>query len=101
MPKFNVTVPHSLSAEEATGRLEHFVEVLREKFQDQVSELEQSWEAGTLNFRFKTYGIPLSGKINVTDSALVMDGDLPFTAMMFSGKIESAIREQLERLVRS
>ena len=100
MPKFNVTVPHSLSTEEATQRLERFVEVLREKFQDQVSDLEQSWEGNSLGFRFKTYGIGLSGKIAVADSALVMDGDLPFTAMMFKGKIESAIREQLERLVR-
>lgn len=101
MPKFNVTVPHSLAREEATRRLDQFVQVLQEKFQEQVSDLEQTWEGDDLNFRFKTYGIQLSGKITVTDDALVMDGELPFTAMMFKGKIESAIREQLERLVKS
>jgi putative polyhydroxyalkanoate system protein len=101
MPKFNVTVPHSLSKEDATRRLEQFVQVLRDKFQDQVSDLEQTWEGDDLKFRFKTYGIQLSGKIAVTDNVLVMDGDLPFTAMMFKGKIESAIREQLERLVKA
>jgi hypothetical protein len=66
-----------------------------------VSELEQSWEGKLLKFRFKTYGIPLSGAIAVNEHDLAVDGDLPFTAMMFKGKIESAIREQLERLVRS
>jgi hypothetical protein len=99
MPKFNVTVPHSLSTEEVTKRLDHFVEVLREKFQDRVSELQQKWEGNALDFRFKTYGIPVAGKIVVTDNALALDGDLPFTAIMFKGKIESGIREQLERLV--
>jgi hypothetical protein len=99
MPKFSVTVPHALSQQEATERLNRFVDVLREKFQDQVSDLQQSWDGNALGFRFKTYGIPLSGKITVTDGHLAVDGDLPFTAMMFRGKIESAIRDQLARLV--
>jgi hypothetical protein len=99
MPKFNVTVPHSLSQQEARSRLERFAEMLENKFQNQVSELHQSWENDTLNFRFKTYGIPLDGGITVSETALTCAGDLPFSAMMFRGKIESAIREQLERLV--
>jgi putative polyhydroxyalkanoate system protein len=99
MPKFNVQVPHSLTREEARTRLERFAERLQQKFQTQVSELHQSWEDDTLRFRFKTYGIPLSGGISVGDSALDVDGDLPFSAMMFRGKIESSIREELERLV--
>jgi hypothetical protein len=92
-------VPHSLTHEEARSRLERFAEMLQDKFQDKVSDLQQSWEADTLRFRFKTYGIPLEGGITVTDSELNLAGDLPFSAMMFRGKIESAIQEQLERLV--
>lgn len=101
MPKFNVTVPHTLSKEEATDRLNRFADVLREKFKDSVSNLEQKWEGDTLVFGFKTFGVPLQGRINVGDDALKVDGDLPFTAMMFKGKIESSIREQLERLMTS
>ena len=99
MPKFNVNVPHSLSQEEARSRLERFAEMLEKKFQNQVSELHQAWEDDTLNFRFKTYGIPLSGGITVGAGELSCAGELPFSAMMFRGKIESAIREELERLL--
>jgi hypothetical protein len=99
MPKFNVTVPHTLAQAEAADRLNRFAEVLREKFKDSVSDLDQSWEGNVLAFHFKTFGFPLSGKIAVGDHDLVVDGDLPFTAMMFKGKIESSIREQLERLM--
>ena len=101
MPKFGVRVPHNLTPQEARSRLERFAESLQQKFEDQVSDLQQSWEDDTLRFRFKTYGILLEGGIAVTDEELNLEGDLPFAAMMFRGKIESAIREQIERLVAS
>jgi putative polyhydroxyalkanoate system protein len=100
MPKFNVQVPHALTQQEARARLERFADVLGEKFRDQVSELEQSWEGETLKFRFKTFGIPLSGAIAVGEGELKLDGELPFTALVFKGKIESAIRDELTKLVK-
>jgi putative polyhydroxyalkanoate system protein len=99
MPKFNVQVPHALSPAEARTRLERFAENLQQKFQNQVSDLHQAWENDTLRFRFKTFGIPLDGGITVGDKDLNVEGNLPFSAMMFRGKIESTFREELERLV--
>ena len=99
MPKFGVRVPHKLMKDEARSRLERFIEMLEAKFANQVSDLQQNWDGDTLKFHFKTYGIPLDGGITVADSELNMSGDLPFAAMMFKGKIESEIREQLERIV--
>jgi hypothetical protein len=100
VPKLNLEVPHKLSADEAKDRLHRFTEALESKFQDQVADLEQSWEGNDLEFGFKTFGIKIHGKIGVEDEKLVLNGELPFAAMMFKGKIESEIREQLERLVR-
>jgi hypothetical protein len=99
MPKFHVHVPHTLSAEEARHRLEKFAGILRQKFQDSVSDLDQLWEGDTLQFKFTAYGIPIQGGIAVTDTALQVAGDLPLTAMLFKGRIESAIQEQLAGLV--
>lgn len=99
MPKFAVSVPHPLSKEEARTRLERFAEMIEAKFANQVSDLQQSWDGDTLKFHFKSYGIPLDGGITVAEKSLNVAGDIPFTAMMFKGKIESAIREQLEKIV--
>ncbi len=99
MPKFGVTVPHQLTRDEARSRLERFVEVLQTKFEGKVSDLNQSWDGDTLKFSFKSFGIQLSGGIAINDDNLKLDGDLPFAAMMFRGKIESDIKEQLERIV--
>jgi Putative polyhydroxyalkanoic acid system protein (PHA_gran_rgn) len=100
MPQFSVQVPHTLPQPEARERLNRFVDVLRAKFQDSVNDLQQNWDGDTLRFSFKTFGIALKGGITVDEKKRDVTGDLPFTAMMFRGKIESAIREQLERLVR-
>jgi putative polyhydroxyalkanoate system protein len=100
MPQFSVQVPHSLPQQQARERLNRFVDILRQKFQDSVNDLEQHWDGDTLRFAFKTFGIPLKGGITVDESKLDVKGDLPLTAIMFRGKIESSIRQQLERLVR-
>jgi hypothetical protein len=99
MPKFSTRVPHSLSLEEARHRLNGFVDIIREKMADKVSDLEQSWDGDTVNFKFKTFGIPISGKIAVAEKELAVDGDLPFTAMMFKGQVEQTIHKYLTRLV--
>lgn len=102
MPKFQVAVPHTLSQEDARKLLDRFIdEVILKKFQDSVGDLEQHWEGDELVFHFKTFGMQVGGKCTVSDNEVVVAGDLPFTAMMFKGKIESEIKRQLERLLTS
>ena len=100
MPKFHLEVPHALSADDAKSRLERFIESLQAKFQDKVSDLEQAWNGNTLSFAFKTYGFKVAGAIASLEKKLDVSGDLPFAAMMFKGKIETEIRDQLTRLMR-
>jgi putative polyhydroxyalkanoate system protein len=100
VPKFQMEVPHNLSADEAKSRLERFIESLQSEFKDKVSDLEQAWNGNTLNFAFKTFGFKIAGAIASLEKKLQVSGDLPFAAMMFKGKIEGEIRTQLERLMR-
>lgn len=100
MPKFNFELSHELTKDEVKSRLERFTEALRTKYKDQVSDLDQNWSGDTMSFGFKTMGVKLSGDMTVHDDRLVVDGELPFAAMMFKGKIESEMREQLGRLLR-
>ncbi len=99
MPKFNFEIPHTLSADDAKAKVQKFAEALQSKLKDQVSDLHQTWEDQDLVFGFKTFGIKIDGKISVLDDKLAIEGDLPFAAMMFKGKIESEMRGQLEKLM--
>lgn len=97
MPKFNVSIPHALHQEEAKQRLDRFAESAGSS--DKVSNLEQTWDGNRLHFGFKTYGIQIKGVMTVADNQLDVDGELPFSAMMFKGKIESGVKEMLAKLM--
>ena len=100
MPKFNFAIPHSLNSEDARDRLDRFIEGLEAKFADSAKDIERSWEGNSLAYSFKTYGIKIAGQMDVEEGKVNVIGDLPITAMMFKGKIESEIRKNLERLLK-
>ena len=97
MPSFNVQVPHSLGQDAARARMESFLETMEKKYKDQISDMDGSWSDNILNFSFNTFGIKIDGKMTVAEDNVQMDGELPFAAMMFKGKIASGIQEALEK----
>jgi hypothetical protein len=99
MPKLALAVPHTLTQDEAAQRLKGFLERVRAKYQGQVSDLHEEWGEHSGKFSFKTMGFAVKGNIAVESSQVKVDGELPFAAMMFKGKIEQTIRENLIRLL--
>ena len=97
MPKFSTAVPNPLGKDTARSAVEGLLSRVTEKYGDQVSSLEQSWEGDTLSFSMTTYGFKITGNLVVEDEQVKIDGDLPFAAAMFKGKIEGSIRTELEK----
>jgi hypothetical protein len=95
MPKFSVDVPHQLGQEEAKSRVQGLLQRVKDKYQSQVSDLEESWTDNVLTFEFKTYGFKIGGKLTAVADSVKIDGDLPIAAMMFKGRIEQTIRDEL------
>lgn len=99
MPQFTVTVPHQASQQEATERVRTLVDRIVQSQGGQVEVFEQTWTDNILRFGFKTFGIRLTGTMTVGPQDVRVVGDLPFAAMLFKGKIESGIEEQLQRML--
>lgn len=99
MPVFNAEVSHELSREDALDRLTRFVARVAEKYRDQVSRMEGNWQDNVLNFSLTTYGFTITGVLTVEDRRALLDGQLPFAAIAFRGKIEKAISHELERVL--
>ncbi len=99
MPSLTIKVPHSLGTEEATTRLKSFFEKLKERHQDKMSNLEEQWDGNCLNYAFSTFGFNIKGDMNVESEEVCVNGNLPFAAMMFKGKIEQSVREELEKVL--
>jgi hypothetical protein len=99
MPSMTISTPHSLGAEEATARLKTFFAKLKERHQDKLSNLEEQWNGNRLDYSFSTYGFNIKGDLTIEPGEVKVSGNLPFAAMMFKGKIEQTVREELEKVL--
>ncbi|MCA9212999.1 MAG: polyhydroxyalkanoic acid system family protein [Planctomycetales bacterium] len=97
MPSFSTEVPHTLGQAEAQQKLESFLQKIIERYKDQVSDIKGDWLENVLDFSMTTYGINIKGKLAVEEDKVRMDGELPFAAMMFKGKITNEITEALQK----
>jgi len=97
MPGFKAQVEHDLGKDEASRRLQSFVQRVRDKYQDQVKNLEAEWVENSLNFAFRTYGFNVSGVLAVTDDSAAIEGKIPFAAVAFKGKIQQSVRDELAK----
>ena len=99
MPKVKIAVPHALGKDDALERIKTYGDKVRAKFEDSVKNLEETWEDNKCNFAFRTYGMDFSGSMTVNDSDVEVDGNLPFAAMMFKGRIEKEVQGELDKLL--
>ena len=97
MPAFRTEVPHSLGKDEATEKLKLFLDKVRERYQDKVSAIEGTWDENKLDFSLTTFGFTISGNLSVQEELAVLEGQLPFAAFAFKGKIEQDIKTALEK----
>lgn len=97
MPAFQVKTSHSLGREAAVERLKHFADKVAAHYKDQVSRLESKWNDNTLNFSLSVYGFSFSGAIVVSDNDAVLNGNMPFAALPFRGRIESGFADELKK----
>jgi hypothetical protein len=97
MPGFSTEVPHALGKHEATSRLKGFVERARERFGDQVSAMDGSWNDSVLTFSITAMGLAIKGTMTVDDSRARVEGQLPLAAMPFRGKIEQSIAAEIKQ----
>lgn len=99
MPKLAIEVPHSLGQKEAAERLQGYLEKVKERYGSQVSNMTDEWNGNTLKFGFTTFGFTIKGALDVQEDKVALDGEIPFAAMMFKGKIESEVRSQLTKVL--
>jgi hypothetical protein len=99
MPALKMSFPHQLGREAAQERVQARLAQLMERHGDKVSNLRQSWADNVLNFGFTTYGFAIQGNATVEENDVRLDAQIPFAAMMFKGKIEQTMREQMAKIL--
>lgn len=80
MPTISRKVNHDLGKAEAKKRVDHFLQKARS-----LSNLQGEWAADTYPFSVTVQGIRLQGQVQVSDTALGLDAQVPLLAMPFVG----------------
>ena len=99
MPRISMDTAHSLGKDEAVRRLQQKFSAVRATLGRQVNDLHEEWADGILSFGFKAVGMKVDGTVTVEDDAVKLAAKVPLAAMMFKGKIEQRIREELGDLL--
>jgi hypothetical protein len=97
MPSFNTEVSHQLGQQQATEKLQSFLEKVRERYKEFVTDYQGNWSDNLLDFSLTAYGLKIDGRLTVEDESAHIAGSLPLAALPFRGKIEQTIGEELRR----
>ena len=91
MPSIKFSVPHSLTEQEAAGRLQNAIGDLKQKFGDRTDHRGE--------LRFEAMGFRVSASILIGSNSVEFNGQIPMAALPFKSRIESTAKERLQALL--
>ncbi len=87
-----------MTADTARGEVERALPGLLQEFGSDVSDISHTWNGNFMNFSFRARGWSIKGKIQVTESEVLIDVNLPILARPFEGRIRSATERKLMQI---
>ncbi len=99
MPNINLSVPYQLPQDEALERIKAYITRAKAQHSDKIGNSREEWNGNVGTFSSSDRALSASGSLTVDPSVVVIQITLPFAGVFFKGKIESAIRDQLTRLL--
>lgn len=99
MVPIQISVPHQLDQQAAKDRVQQFLDGLQREYAHQISGVQGDWDNNRLQFGFHTSGLPIACTLDVEPDRVQVRSSLPLAAAFFRGKIESWIRDELQRVL--
>ncbi|MGH8572405.1 MAG: polyhydroxyalkanoic acid system family protein [Gammaproteobacteria bacterium] len=91
-----IAIPHRLSRQEATQRLQSGFADL-----SNLAQMEDRWTGDHMDFKATAFGQSITGRIDVHDSSVDMEVDLPWLLAVLAekvkGQLEQAGQKALEK----
>jgi len=95
-----VTIPHKLGREEAKKRVDGSID----RFKAQLSsaglgKIQHAWSDDRLGFQAKALGQNITGRIDVRDSDLLIEVELPGLLGGFAEKVAGKLRQEGQLMI--
>lgn len=99
MASLELSVPYSISQEEALSRIKNLLTETKKEHGDKIKDLQETWEGNTGTFSFTAMGYDLAGTLTVAPGNIHLDAKIPFAVSLFKGTIVKAITEKANQLL--
>ena len=86
---------HNMSREAARSRIDEVLPQLLGEFGSDVSDISNTWNDDTMSFSLIAIGFNIKGKLDVTESDIIIDVGIPFAPRPFQGLIQKSIQNKL------
>ena len=96
-----IAVEHHTTREKARKIVEQRLKNAEKQYGQMASDLDWEWHGDTLHVSVKAKGMSLKGTLEVTDTAVIVDGKLPLLARPFETKIRHTVEREAESMFRT
>lgn len=94
-----VSIPHRLSRQEAQQRLRGGVADFQKQYAGKFGQFNDQWAGDRMNFTLTAFGQSVTGRVDVTDSAVDLEVDLPWIFAMLADKIRGQVQQAGTKLL--
>lgn len=94
-----VTIPHRLGKEEAVRRLKKGFGEMRSTFGEKFVVLTDMWTGDHLDFRASLFGYNTTGTVDVGDSSVRLEVQLPWLLAALANKAKAIVMRRAELML--
>jgi putative polyhydroxyalkanoate system protein len=94
-----VSIPHRLSREEARQRLETGFTDLRKQYGANIAQMDDRWTGDHMDLRASAFGQSITGRLDVRDTSVDVEVDLPWLFAMLADKIKGQVVQAGQKLL--
>ena len=87
-----IAIPHRLSRQEATQRLQSGFADFRKQYASNLAQMEDRWTGDHMDFKATVFGQSITGRIDVRDSSVDLEVDLPWVFAVLAEKVKGQLR---------
>ena len=92
---------HNKTKDEAYKAIDSFLDKLVIQYKDKVKNYSKNWNSSKdiMNFSLYARGFKISGKVQLEDGLIILEGKLPLLVKFYQGEIESMIKKTLKEIL--
>ena len=94
-----IAIPHRLSRQEATQRLQSGFADFRKQYASNLAQMEDRWTGDHMDFNATVFGQSITGRIDVRDSSVDLEVDLPWVFAVLAGKVKGQLQQAGQKLL--